>query len=386
MKVEWSSLHEPAVSARVGRWLGICFGIAFLTGLISHYAQAVSHPVPFPASPAWGYRVTQGLHIAAGTAAIPLLLVKLWAVYPRLFRGPPKQPRALLINVLERGSIGVLVAAAIFQLSTGLMNAAQWYPWSFSFRANHYAVAWVAIGALVLHIAVKLPVIREALGEDVRPQEPTEPEEPEEPAEPEGRETSISRRTVLTGAYTAAIAAVLATAGGTVPWLRQVSVFAVRTGEGPQGVPINRSAQAAGVTAADTSPDFRLVVAHGSQEVTLSRADLELLPQHTEELPIACVEGWSATGTWSGVRVRDLLALVDAPREKDITVQSMQRRGAFSRTVLHANFADDERTLLALTLAGEPLTLDHGSPCRIIAPNRPGVLQTKWVNRLEVRG
>ncbi|WP_148668402.1 molybdopterin-dependent oxidoreductase, partial [Streptomyces sp. WAC05950] len=27
--------------------------------------------------------------------------------------------------------------------------------------------------------------------------------------------------------------------------------------------------------------------------------------------------------------------------------------------------------------------LDHGYPARIIAPNRPGVLQTKWVGRLE---
>ena len=31
-------------------------------------------------------------------------------------------------------------------------------------------------------------------------------------------------------------------------------------------------------------------------------------------------------------------------------------------------------------------TLDHGFPARVIAPNRPGVLQTKWVTRLEVAG
>ena len=34
---------------------------------------------------------------------------------------------------------------------------------------------------------------------------------------------------------------------------------------------------------------------------------------------------------------------------------------------------------LALALHGEPLDLDHGYPARLIAPNRPGVLQTKWV-------
>ncbi|MFI8264713.1 MULTISPECIES: molybdopterin-dependent oxidoreductase [unclassified Streptomyces] len=34
----------------------------------------------------------------------------------------------------------------------------------------------------------------------------------------------------------------------------------------------------------------------------------------------------------------------------------------------------DPLTLLALRLDGEVLSLDHGCPARIIAPNRPGVL------------
>ena len=35
-------------------------------------------------------------------------------------------------------------------------------------------------------------------------------------------------------------------------------------------------------------------------------------------------------------------------------------------------------------LSSEQLDLDHGYPCRLIAPNRPGVLQTKWLERIEV--
>ena len=62
----------------------------------------------------------------------------------------------------------------------------------------------------------------------------------------------------------------------------------------------------------------------------------------------------------------------------------MQTRGAFSSSELPADFAADPRTLLALQLNDETLNLDHGFPCRIIAPNRPGVLQTKWVTSLEV--
>ncbi|MCM0619570.1 molybdopterin-dependent oxidoreductase [Nocardioides bruguierae] len=376
-------LRSPAVAARVGVALGVCFGLAFLTGLVSHYSQLPDPPVPVPTSPSWGYRVTQGLHVATGIAAIPLLLVKLWTVLPRLFQAMPRGVGPLAVATAERVSVALLVASAIFMLVTGLMNSTQWYPWAFSFRSTHYAVAWVAVGAIVLHVAVKLPVIRTALGADLEDtsQDRVPKTSPTRGVDQEG----LSRRGLLTATWTAAGLAVLATAGATVPWLRRVSVLGVRSGDGPQGVPINRTASAAEVDPAAVGEDYRLEVVHGEQSVTLSRADLEAMEQRTEALPIACVEGWSAQGTWSGVRVRDLLDLVGAPAGAAVVVDSLQQRGAFSSTRLPGNFADDPRTLLALGLSGEPLSLDHGYPARIIAPNRPGVLQTKWVHRLEVQ-
>ncbi len=42
-------------------------------------------------------------------------------------------------------------------------------------------------------------------------------------------------------------------------------------------------------------------------------------------------------------------------------------------------------TLLATRVNGERLDLDHGYPLRLVGPNRPGVMQTKWVSRLVVR-
>ena len=84
-----SPLRSTAVTARLGRVLGIGFGICFVTGMLSHYQY---HPwtwLPEPASPRQLYRFTQGLHVATGVACIPLLLVKLWSVYPNLFRWPP---------------------------------------------------------------------------------------------------------------------------------------------------------------------------------------------------------------------------------------------------------------------------------------------------------
>jgi len=372
---ETSHLRSAAVAARVGRWLGICFGVAFLTGLVSHYAQNPTQPIPFPTSPSWGYRVTQGLHVTTGIACIPLLLVKLWSVLPLLVRGLPSGWAARARDGAERASIAVLVSASVFLLVTGLLNSTQWYPWDFSFRRSHYALAWVATGALVLHLAVKLPTIREALGRDV---DDTGLDRPE--AVVRG---GLSRRGLLRSTWAAAGLAVLATAGSTVPWLRRVSVLGVRSGDGPGGVPINRTAAAAGVEESASSPTYRLVVAHAGTTVSLTREDLLAMPQRSEELPIACVEGWSASAVWTGVRLRDLLDLVDAPRGAEVEVTSLQERGAFRATLLQGNFADDDRTLVALALSGEPLDLDHGYPARLIAPNRPGVLQTKWLSRLE---
>ncbi len=101
-------------------------------------------------------------------------------------------------------------------------------------------------------------------------------------------------------------------------------------------------------------------------------------------LPVACVEGWSTTATWDGVRVRDLVALVHPSSDVDVRFVSLQQAGSYRESVLPAAWTAHPDSVLALRLGGEDLDLDHGFPARLIAPDRPGVLQTKWVERLEV--
>ena len=359
------SLRGTAVTVRVGRWLGVAVAVCFTTGLFSHFIQ---HPQPWffwPTRPVGLYRFTQGLHVVSGIAAIPLLVVKLWSVWPKLFARPVLGGP---VRMLERGSILVLVASMIFQLSTGLLNIAQWYVFGFFFTTAHYAMAYVAIGAVLVHIAVKLPVIRRALGE------------------PLGDSVFLgpSRRTVLRGTGLAVALATVVTAGQTVPLLRRVSVLAPRSGQGPQGVPVNRSAVAAGVLGSARSPDYRLTVANGAVTRSFTVAELAALAQTTHRLPIACVEGWSADADWTGVVLADLLDTVGGSGDADVRMVSLEPPGPYSRTVLPARHARDSQTLIALKLNGQTLDLDHGYPCRLIAPTRPGVLQTKWLTRIEV--
>ncbi len=80
-----SRLHSERTASFLGLWLGVTFSICMLTGLWSHFAQHPPSWFTVPAHPVWLYRVSQGLHVTTGIAAVPLLLVKLYVVYPHLF-------------------------------------------------------------------------------------------------------------------------------------------------------------------------------------------------------------------------------------------------------------------------------------------------------------
>lgn len=363
-----SPARGPEIASRVGIALGIAITICFVTGLISHWIQHPPGWFYWPANPPWLYRLTQGLHVVSGVMAIPLLLVKLWSVFPKLVERPVIGSP---LRLLERGSIAVLVGSIVFQLVTGLLNTAQFYPWKFFFTTTHYAMAYVAFGALAVHLAVKLPIVREALSRPI------------EDAKSEGKQ-GISRRTLLSVAGVSAAVAGLVFAGQSVPWLKNLSVLAPRSDNGPQGLPVNRTAAAAGVHDRAMDPGYRLTVAAGGRTRAFSRAELLALPQTTAILPIACVEGWSVSATWTGVRLRDLVAAVHPGSIGDVRFTSLEGGGLYRVTVLPQRHAVDAQTLVALAVNGSTLDLDHGYPCRLITPTRPGVLQTKWLSEIEV--
>jgi cytochrome b561-like protein len=153
-----SPTRNPRGAVVVGRLLGADVLAVLLTGLWSHVVQDPPEWLTLPTRPASLYQWTQGAHVVLGTALLPLVLAKLWVVYPRLFTWPPVTSVA---NGLERASVAVLVATSLLQPVTGLLNTYQWYPWPFPFRETHYALAWVMAGAVLVHLGVKLPVIRQ---------------------------------------------------------------------------------------------------------------------------------------------------------------------------------------------------------------------------------
>ena len=362
-----STLHDERVAARLGLALGVAFTICALTGAYSHLLQTEPSWLTLPSRPAGLYRVTQGLHVVTGFATVPLLLAKLWVVAPKLLEWPPARS---IGHALERLALVPLVGGSVFLLVSGIANTARWYPWGFFFPKAHLWAAWIMVGALVVHIGAKWTTTRRALATDDVPSR-----------------DRADRRAFLSGVAATSGLLAVATAGGTVSWLSPLSFLAQRRpGVGPQGLAVNKTAASARVVDAATDPTWRLVVSGAvTRSLSFSLDDLRALPQREAELPIACVEGWSASARWRGVPVRDLLVLAGAREGAEVTVRSLQRRGLYGVADLNRHHASDRDTLVALEVNGEPLHLEHGFPARLIGPNRPGVAQTKWLAELEVR-
>jgi DMSO/TMAO reductase YedYZ molybdopterin-dependent catalytic subunit len=401
-----SPLRGPWLTSIFGSALLIGLPVVILTGLLSYIAygpqfgQAIPEHVgwlrlptfDWPSRPSWLYRLSQGVHVGLGLIIIPVVLAKLWSVIPRLFAWPPLRSIAQL---LERLSLLLLVGGILFEIATGVLNIQYDYIFGFSFYTAHYYGAWVFIAGFVTHVTIKLPrMITGLRSRSFRTMLRTSRADTHpEPPDPDGlvaanpAPPTLSRRGALALVGAGSLFVAVLTAGQTIGgFTRGAALLLPRgrsRGSGPNDFQVNRTAAAAAITPANTGSDWRLTLHGPAGQLLLDRAGLEAMPQHTAELPIACVEGWSTTQVWSGVRLRDLAALAGIPDPARATVWSLERYGAFNHAVLQANQVGNPDSLLALRVNGVDLSPDHGYPARIIVPALPGVHNTKWVRSIE---
>jgi DMSO/TMAO reductase YedYZ molybdopterin-dependent catalytic subunit len=326
----------------------------------------------WPVTPSWLYRLNQGLHVAIGVALVPIVLVKLWSVLPRLFEWPPVRSPA---HLLERISLLALVGGILFELVTGLLNISNDYVFGFSFYTAHLYGAVVFIAGFVVHVSLKLRLAYRATRRREKPADG-----PDDLAAPKPGPSTISRRGVvaLAGGSSLVVAGLYAgqTIGGP---FRATALLAPRGGPGSPSFPINRTAHTARV--ARVGDEWRLTLV-GTDTVMLSRADLLAMRQVTAGLPIACVEGWSSSQTWRGVPLMALGRLVGLTKPVGAYVESLEQKGAYRHVSLSRRQVGAAHTLLALKCGGKDLTLDHGYPARLIIPAAPGVHNTKWVSKV----
>ncbi len=403
-----SPLRGPWLTSVFGSVLLVTLPIVIVTGLLSYvaYGPRLGQAIPadvgwlklpafdWPTHPSWLYRLTQGLHVGLGLVVIPVVLAKLWSVIPRLFVFPPVRSIAQL---LERVSLLMLVGGILFEIVTGVLNIQYDYIFGFSFYTAHYFGAWVFITGFVMHVAIKSrrmwSGLRSLSMRDVlrtrRADTEAEPWRRDGLVAAEPGPATMSRRGALALVGGGALLLAILTAGQTLGgYARPAALLLPRgrqPGGGPEDFQVNRTAAAAGIPARDTLDHWRLTLNGGTHPVTLDRAALLAMPQHTAVLPIACVEGWSTTQTWTGVRLADLARLAGVPVPASARVSSLERSGAFASATLQRNQVLHPDALLALRVNGNDLSPDHGFPARIIVPALPGVHNTKWVASIAFR-
>jgi DMSO/TMAO reductase YedYZ molybdopterin-dependent catalytic subunit len=132
----------------------------------------------------------------------------------------------------------------------------------------------------------------------------------------------------------------------------------------------------------DTSA-WRLAV-DGAVEspLSLSWEEFLALPQVEDAQDFHCVTGWSRMDLrFGGVRLETVLALA-RPNPDATHVLFHAHDGYVTNLPLEEALKED--VLLAHTVDGAPLPVDHGGPCRVVTPELYAWKGAKWIARVEV--
>lgn len=115
------------------------------------------------------------------------------------------------------------------------------------------------------------------------------------------------------------------------------------------------------------------------------RTLLKRFTLHEEITRFVCVEGWSEIAWWSGIRFADLMqAFPPVSQAKWARIESSVNLDANSNSdpyyiSLDIESAAHPQSLLATHFHGDPLTVEHGAPLRLLIPVKLGLKNVKAV-------
>ena len=138
-------------------------------------------------------------------------------------------------------------------------------------------------------------------------------------------------------------------------------------------------------------PQWKLAVSGlaSGQSVSLGLGALAGFPFVEQITRLVCVEGWSAVAWWGGIRFADFLAKYPpAPGSRWAALESSVSLDGFGLpdpyyVSLDLETAMHPQTLLATHYNGQPLTVEHGAPLRLVAPVKLGLKNIKAITDLD---
>jgi DMSO/TMAO reductase YedYZ molybdopterin-dependent catalytic subunit len=124
----------------------------------------------------------------------------------------------------------------------------------------------------------------------------------------------------------------------------------------------------------------------------LTLDDIRELPQTSYIATHTCMQGWSATSRWEGVRLSDLLALL-GPKPEGANYVMVESYGLAQKmidnrprepfySVFDLETAAENDTILAIARNGKPLDLHLGAPARMRVESNHGYKMVKWVRSI----
>ena len=121
-------------------------------------------------------------------------------------------------------------------------------------------------------------------------------------------------------------------------------------------------------------------------ELNLSLQDLKNLPSVERSSTLTCISnsvGGDLIGNsvWTGVMLKDLLELVGV---HDQATELILKAADNYTDSFSLDAALREGTIVAYLQNGEPLSVDHGFPARILIPEIYGMKNVKWVTEIEL--
>lgn len=128
-------------------------------------------------------------------------------------------------------------------------------------------------------------------------------------------------------------------------------------------------------------------------EASFTWAEFQKLPRIKVFADMHCVTRWSRLGNvWEGVSARELAKHVQIkPDAKFVMIHAYDKGFSFLggrtdwSTNLPLDYFLDEDCLFADTHDGQPITLEHGGPLRLIVPKLYAWKSAKWVKAIEFR-
>jgi len=109
---------------------------------------------------------------------------------------------------------------------------------------------------------------------------------------------------------------------------------------------------------------------------------------HEQITRLVCVEGWSAIAWWAGLKFDDLLRAYPpmsqakwARVESSVNLDESGNPDPYFMSIDLAT-ARHPQTLLATHFNGQPLTVDHGAPLRLLVPVKLGLKNVKAITKI----